>query len=134
MRVKNSEVVARTVNLLILLHFLPEQKVREAKKALIEAHRILEERLVSDACEKKMMTKREYAKRFRNKYVDKSGVDNFLLLLGLALAGAGKVATYDEKILEDKDLLERKFGVKIVGLTGFSEVRGDDRLVPDYIK
>lgn len=73
-------------------------------------------RILTEAFRKKILTKKEYEKDYKEKYIDQYGFDSFLNYLSYLIIWDkhGYFLTIGKPILKDRKKIEKRFGLKII--------------------
>lgn len=83
--------------------------------------------IISDAIERGLFTEEEYNAKFKDNYNDSYGIDSFSQYIGTVLHIRDTdedivFVTLNDNLLRDRDMLEDRFGVKILQV---EEIGGD---------
>jgi len=81
----------------------------------------LRKELVKELVRKGILEENEYEEKFRGRYTDSYGSDGFLNYLSYVVVWRNELSdkqflTLNEKLLKDKEKLEKRFKLKIIGL------------------
>ena len=101
------------------LKMLNELSEEERKKILEKMNKATikhRDKVMEEVFKRGIMSKKEYKEKYENKYIDENyGGDSFPQLMEVVLHGKDIMfVTVNEKMLRDREKLEKRFGVRIL--------------------
>jgi len=107
------ELITKFANFIILLQFVPRRKMRKFKNIIMKMNKLIEKTILNEAYKRKIITAKEYSKKFQGRYIE-DDIDSFPVLMGFVLKGASQFVTHNKRMLNERQMLEKRFGLKIL--------------------
>ena len=87
------------------------------------------EKILRLAFSKKLLTKEEYEKEYKSRYIDCYGCDSFLCYLSYVVLvndKEGIFITLNDKIIKDRKKIEKRFGIRILSVEEAEKIIEDE--------